>query len=428
MPTVYVQTPWTLANGAYRMAVADAYPAAWTDITGQSADCVPPTVNLMLAMGEVSSAQQTALNADGGYVVSTSLDSAFRDTARAYTDDLYCAPDGSANAVGDATDPITLAEGLTRVKSGNTLLLLGGVYTWAADAGTPFVVPASTTLRAAAGEIPVLTHTDGGIPRLHFNAGSTVRGVWFGGTKGEDRAVTLNAGVRVEDCVFWNYVQCISEGGGTRETYDGNLFVNCGVDPLQHSIYISNSEASTDEAARILNNVFVGGAGYHIHLWHGPTNTVIRGNFSAHAHGSLVIDGTGHMATRNVLWSQQADYPYWPLNLSENGGGTYTHNLHGEDGRSDRNPREWITGTPPAALTVSDNAFIGNSAAFGTSAQAITVAALPGLLGYSKAEIDTAIAELETAFAGTAADIQADATITPKWNALQAVAAAWAAL
>jgi hypothetical protein len=428
MPTVYVKTPWTLADGAYRMAVADAYPATWTDITGQGADVVPPTVNLMLAMGDVSAGQKTALEADGNYAVSTSLDTAFQATARAYTDDLYCAPDGTAEALGTAAAPITLAEGLTRVKSGNTLLLLGGVYTWAADAGTPFAVPASTTLRAAAGEIPVLTHTDGGIPRLHCNAGATVRGVWFGGTKGEDRAVTVNAGVTLDGCVFWNYLQCISEGSGTREVYSGNLFVNCGNGSLQHSIYISNSAASASEGARILGNVFIGGEGYHIHLWHGPANTVIQGNFSAQSVGSLVVDGPGHTVSHNVLWSQQTAIELWPLNLSANAGGTYTSNLHGEDARSDRNPREWRTGALRAGLSVSSNTFVGNCATFGTSAQAITVASLPDILGYSKAEIDTAISDLETAFAQTPTQIQADATITPKWNALQSVAAAWAAL
>lgn len=425
MPTVYVKTPWVTANGANRMAVADDYPAVWTDITGQAADVVPPTTNLMLAQGEVSAGQQTALNADGDYVVSTTLDSAFRDAARAYNDDIYAAPNGSASAVGTEADPVTLAEGMARITTGATLYLKGGVYAVTADSGTPWQVKAGITLTAAGADVPVITHTDGGQPALHINAGATVRGVWFGGTRGVDRAVTRGHNVTIEDCVFWNYIQCISEGGSTYGVYDDNLFVNCGEDWLKHSIYISNSAASESEAARIRNNTFIGGAGYHVHLWHGPANTVIEGNFSATSHGTVVTDGPGNVVRNNVWWSQRTGQIVWPLNLSANGAGTYTNNLHGEDARSDKTPREWRTGTIPAGLSVSDNSFIGNCVAFGTDPQTVAVNDLPALLGYSKAQVDAAITALEASFAESTATIQADSTIMGNWAILRYVALAW---
>lgn len=426
MTTVYVKTPWVVVSGANRMAVAEDYSAVWTDITGQAADVVPPTTNLMLAQGDVSAAQKTALEADDAYVVSTSLDTTFRNAASAYTDDIYAAPDGGAEAVGTAINPVTLAEGMTRLTTGATLYLKGGVYAVTANTGAPWTVKADITLAAADAEIPVITHTDGGIPALYVDAGTTVRGVWFGGAKGEDRAVTRGNSVMIEGCVFWNYTQCISEGSSTRGVYDDNLFINCGTDWLQHSIYISNYNATADEAARILNNTFIGGAGYHVHLWHGPSNTVIEGNFSATSHAALVIDGPGNLVQNNVWWSQRADISVWPLNLSANGAGTYTNNLHGEAGRSSENPREWRqTAELPNGLSAFNNAFVGNVEPFGTAPVAMAVDDLTALLGYSKSQIDAAVAALETSFAENVATVQADSSILGNWAILRYAALAW---
>ena len=62
-----VVSPWIVVNGVNQMAVAVAYPAEWTDVTGQ--DRVPPNPNLLVAYGRVSPAQMTALLADAAYAV-----------------------------------------------------------------------------------------------------------------------------------------------------------------------------------------------------------------------------------------------------------------------------------------------------------------------------------------------------------------------
>lgn len=62
-----VVSPWQTAGGVNQMAVAVAWPAEWTDVTGQ--DRVPPDPNLLVAYGRVSEVQMTALLADARFAV-----------------------------------------------------------------------------------------------------------------------------------------------------------------------------------------------------------------------------------------------------------------------------------------------------------------------------------------------------------------------
>lgn len=301
------------------------------------------------------------------------------------------------------------------------LYLLGGVYE--VDAQVTF--PADVVITNAQGARPVITHSAGKPPRVHTNARTVVKGLWFGGpVTDEGTAVTANNGARIEACVFFGYNQCIAEGGNTRLVYQGNLFVNCGRG-YGHAIYISNSAASPEEAARILDNVFIGGGAYQIHLWHLPQYTVIQGNFCALATAALAVDGPGHAVTQNVFWSQRPGIPLWPMVFSTNAGCDFAYNLHGEDARSDKNPREWITGNPPASAVRHDNTFVGNVIAHGSSAVQVPVTELPGLTGYSKAQIDSAVNALDTAFLQDVQSIQADASILPNWALLQQVISIW---
>lgn len=420
MPTVYVKTPWRVVGGVNQMASAIDYPGDWSDVTGQPDNRIPPTKNLMLARGIITNEQKSALDADARYLTSTSLDSIFVTEAREYDDDRYASPTGSAEASGERTAPITLAEGVARIKSGDTLYLLAGVY----SIDDILSIPAGVIFTSAPGEVAIITAANGDPPRVHVGAGTLVRGAWFGGSRtAESTAVTQGSDVTYQQCVFFGYNQCIAEGGASGCSYLDNLFVNCGADWLQHSIYVSNSQAAEGRGALIRRNVFIGGYGYHIHLWHGPTNTIIDNNFSADGSAALAVDGYGHIITDNVMWSQRADVPYWPLLFSANSGGVYAGNVHGAEGRSDRTPREWYAGGSFSPdLSVSNNAFAG-SVAFG--ADAISNDDVSMYIGTGAEAVNAAVEALETAFAQAVNLIQSDATILPAWQALRAAMAAW---
>ena len=73
---------------------------------------------------------------------------------------LYVAPNGSASADGSQASPTTLASAITRIAAGGTIYLRGGTYAFSSTvtiaAGNNGTSSARKTLRAYAGEVPVL--------------------------------------------------------------------------------------------------------------------------------------------------------------------------------------------------------------------------------------------------------------------------------
>ncbi len=314
--------------------------------------------------------------------------------------------------------PESLADQLAAAQAGDTVELTDSIY--AVDRLT---VPAGVTLQAASGARPIVMRADGRAPTVVIGDHCTVDGIWFGGTLKDDVMTGWNVldDAVVRSCTFFNYYGVIAEGGHTRIRYQGNRFVNCGTGSYYHGIYISNSLALPGEGAQIVGNLFLGGEGYQIHLWHNPANTAIRNNFSGDAQWSLVLNGPGHVAERNIIWGSRGTAGARLSMFFSPGAYRFDGNLIGPhcfDGA-------WAN---PAGCTATGNAFVAPRKPFGDKPLAWQEGDVLANLGRSSAEIDAAIAAIEKAFAGTVAEIHADQSIEGNFAVLADVLARWAAV
>jgi hypothetical protein len=177
-----------------------------------------------------------------------------------------------------------------------------------------------------------------------------------------------------------------------------------------------------------LENILIGGAAYHIHLFHDPTNTEIRNNFSGDADYCLVPNGVNHIIDGNVFWKPSS--PGYPVNLSTGSDRTYTKNYHGSIASgSERNGHlDWFGGAIPGDMTASGNYYYTNTLEPGYDPNSPTITNDGDeitLLGKSAAQIDAAISALETAFQQTVQQIHDDPAIETNFTILKNVIDTW---
>jgi hypothetical protein len=319
-----------------------------------------------------------------------------------------------------------LQTGLDTLSDGGTLILLDGIYTVSSPFNLGDNYASRAYIRADAGARPILTTSDTKCPAVYVGAFCEVDGLWFGGVRDEEQSAQLAAtgnDVTIRNCVFFNYLQAIGEGSVTRARYQNNKFIGCGQGTLSHSIYISDS--SPAHRASILDNIFIGGAAYHIHLWHKPTNTDVRYNFSAGADYCLVPQGANHTIDKNVWWKPTS--PGYPVFLDTGANKQYTDNFHGPivEGSERAGDKNWFGETSlPAGLTMTGNHYMQGSIP-DPSPTVVTLGDEANHLGKTAAQIDAAISALETAFAQTVQQIHDDATIETHFATLKAVIDTW---
>jgi hypothetical protein len=311
--------------------------------------------------------------------------------------------------------------------NGGTLVLKDSVYTVSSPYSLGDDFTELTHIQADTGARPILTTSGSKCPAVTIGNYLDVTGLWFGGTRDENQLTELQAGddVVLEDCTLFNYVEGFGEGASTRNIYRRNRFVNCGKGTLSHSIYINNA---VDHTAQVLENIFVGGAAYHIHLFHDPTDTEIRNNFSGDADYCLVPQGTDHIIDGNVFWKPSS--PGYPVNMLTGTNRTYTNNYHGPIASgSERNGHlDWFGDAIPGDVTASGNHYYANTLEPGYDPNSPTTTNdgdEVALLGKSAAQIDAAISALETAFAGTVQQIHDSATIETHFATIKSVIDTW---
>lgn len=301
--------------------------------------------------------------------------------------------------------------------------MMDGVYTM-----DSMQIQANVVVRALEGFRPVVVHSAGRPPAVEMGAGSELHDIWFGGARDEINGTELHPGNNsiIDNCVFFNFVEAIGEGAASGVTYRQNKFINCGQGTLSHSLYINNAENHT---GNVLENIFIGGQAYHIHSWHEPTETTIRNNFSGDADYCLVPQGANHTIDGNVWWKPTS--PGYPINLSTGSNRTYTKNYHGPIASgSERNGHlDWFGGAIPGDITASGNYYYVNTLEPGYDPDPTTTndGDEITLLGKSAAQIDAAIAALESAFGQTVQQIHDDATIEMNFAVLKAIIDAWKA-
>lgn len=319
---------------------------------------------------------------------------------------LYASPTGRPQGQGTRTDPLTLNSGLWRMSPDTVLELVGGVYR----------VPTNSIMyiggrgggkniiRAAAGERPIITEQNGYPPYVVVRNQTRVEGIWFGGTV--DTANTpfnMSNDDEIVGCVFWGYYGCIGDAS-KHNLYENNLFVNCGREPYNHAMYISGLSVSWDSCTTVRRNIFIGGEGYAIHLWHGPTYIKVEHNFVAHVNHCIASDGTEVIARDNIFWSNTLQ----PMMLLR-GKAELTHNLIG------KNHTYYGYCDPAAESVVVDlNEFINPASPggpFGTHSASWDETLAPSRVGTSAIRVNNAIDSIETSFSNPDDAILTDSTI-----------------
>lgn len=273
-------------------------------------------------------------------------------------------------------------------------------------------------IQADTGARPVITTTDSKCPTVYIGASCDVNGLWFGGLRDEAQETQLAVGgsdTIIRNCVFFNYFQAIGEGTATRTTYRNNKFISCGSGTLNHSIYISNA---VNHTAQILENIFLGGEAYHVHIWHTPTNTTVQSNFSGGADHCLAMEGTGHTIDHNVFWKALSAGS--PMNFAAAAVATYSKNYHGPIASN-----VWMDEGNPGDVTMSGNRYYTGTTTCDPSPTYTNDGDEVTHLGKSAAQIDAAISALEVAFGQTVQQIHDDSTIETHFATLKSVIDTW---
>jgi hypothetical protein len=274
------------------------------------------------------------------------------------------------------------------------------------------------TMLAVNGARPVIVGADGYPPAVTVANNADVSGLWIGGTRpaGVDGSRTIQMGSNsvVHDCTFFGYINAIINGSDAHgNIYRRNRFVNCGYENLWHPLYIANMNSS-QESHGVLSeeNVMVGCEGFSVHYYHEPAYGLAQYNFIGDGRDGLALQGDGSgpvSGNRNIIWtvsnaplydictSGNCDHNVWHgcAQPSAGGGGTFDNNYFHGVTTNGTNPVTW------------DDADVETN------------------FGKTPAQIDTAIAALETAFGGTVQQIHDSATIETHFATLKAVIDTW---
>ena len=333
---------------------------------------------------------------------------------------IYASPGGRAQGLGTRNDPVDLHAGLSRVSADTVLELFGGIYR-IANGGILYMGGrgnGKNTIRAASGERPIITRENGFPPYVYLKNMTRVEGIWFGGTADSTNTpFNVSNDDEVVSCVFWGYYQGIDDAS-KHNLYANNLFVNCGRGVYYHPIYITGRSPSWDSCTTVRRNVFVGGEGWAIHLWHGPTYVRVENNFVGNANHCFASDGVPVIARDNIFWSNTQQ-----PTLMIAGDMTLTHNLIGKN-------HTYYQYKDPAAVSVAAdrNSFIEPASPggpFGTNFVQWQETDATLLLGPGAGNINGATATLQGAFTRAVATVHVDADVEQNWRVLLGVLDFW---
>lgn len=323
---------------------------------------------------------------------------------------MYASLNGSNAGSGSISDPVDIITAVDLVQSGGVIYLHDGIY--AMDSLTLAHPEKEFTIQADTGARPVITGTDGYPPSLSVGINHKIKNIWLGGNKFPDensRVCQIGNGSTVEGCTFWGYSNGFIEGGTAHHNlYYKNRFVNCGFGTLYHDIYIATGTACFDQ---VIENIHIGGEGYKIHLYHELTNVTVHANFMSNSTCSdLAVQQGDDIISNNILWGNVA-YSYWNASNC-----LVNKNIIGADR---------IPFSISAENNTNGNVFCNGQDTFGANPAVWDSSAIAANLGYTKAQIDTAISNLITKFAQTTAQVYVDATVEADFAVLRGVINNW---
>jgi hypothetical protein len=307
---------------------------------------------------------------------------------------------------------LDLATAVSLCGANEQIILMDGTYVFSS------LYNITKNMKADTGARPIITNEDGYPPSIAIGSGITVEGLWFGGLRPDTdagaRVVTMGAGSVVQDCTFFNYINAIQNGSDAHgNTFRRNRFVKCGYGLLAHPLYVANTN-STQEAQGVLSeeNIMVGCEGYSVHYYHEPAYGLAQYNFIGDALYGLALQGDADgpvSGNRNIIWGCENSPIYrWVVS------GTCDGNV-------------W-QGCEQPNTPDDGNYFVDPVPTSGTNPHVWQEADVVANLGNSSANIDAAIAALESAFDGTVQEIHDDATVEGNFAVLKAVIDTWKAV
>lgn len=261
----------------------------------------------------------------------------------------------------------------------------------------------------------MIVGADGYPPDVLVASNAVVSHLWIGGTKPASevgaRTVQMGQNALVEDCTFFGYINCISNGSDAHgNIFRRNRLVNCGYLDHWHPLYIANGNSSLPEHGVLSEeNIMVGCDGYSVHYYHEPSYGVAQYNLMGNCRNGLALQGDMRgpvSGNRNIIWGVSQ----WPL-YNSTSLGTCNNNV-------------W-QGCSQPSVPDDSNYFVSPVPTAGTNPVVWQEADVVSNLGNSSANIDAAIAALEAAFTGTVQQIHDDVVIETHFATLKAVIDTW---
>ena len=223
----------------------------------------------------------------------------------------YVSPSGNDSAVGSRSAPFrTVQRGIKALKASDTLILRAGTYAEGDLTPPSGVAGAPTTIRAEAGERPILQPNNRAIDTIILfladRSHITIDGLILDGgspsgervtqfpvatQRGTSHLALLNSEVRRSrgTCV---HVQ------GSHWTIRNNHIHHCGLDPkYDHGIYFAGDQSV------IANNRFDHNSAYDIQNYpRGEANTYDSNVFTASGGGVTLPTGSHHRFVNNLIY------------------------------------------------------------------------------------------------------------------------------
>lgn len=290
-------------------------------------------------------------------------------------------------------------------------------------------IPAGVTVRAAEGARPIIVSTTGYAPQIVLNGGCTLDGIWIGGTVGTayneppQSVMSYGGANTIRNCTIWGSFNGLNDGPPTLgpNLYTNNRFINNGGNGLNHHLYVTYKPEGPYDT--VSDNILIGsaGGGYQLHFYHDPTNLTITGNFMGDGwNGPLALTGTGHVCTRNIIWSHRygrgGGFVLFGSGLTV----TMTDNLcYG--GSSEGG----IGGVPETGVTGNYFARSQGNMVFGADKTLLTEAELEAALDIDALKINNAIDNLRRTFFCTPAEIYANTSIEGWFTTIRDLMTKW---
>jgi parallel beta-helix repeat protein len=258
--------------------------------------------------------------------------------AFAYGATYYVTKTGNNNyscteARSASTPKLTIAAGIACLAGGDTLIIGAGTYAEGINDTIPAGISTSarTTIRSASGATVTLLPSVGvGPSSLHAvyitRSNTMIDGLVIDGSKGISlpfRWNGTNSGNVLQNSIIRNgSSNCVTvQGSVINSTISNNVIHDCGVDRLQHGIYLRNS-GHVVEGNEIYN---ITGLGVHLYdSAGGVSNNIIRHNYIHHngSRGILLGSGDNNLAHHNIIVGNGFAYNHYGIEISSGMAGT----------------------------------------------------------------------------------------------------------